>query len=82
MTCTLLFPSMDVLMLGWVAKHFFLYLFTVFAKTKVNKNEQIKKKEVEMRSRTEQLDRVKNLLEENLEELKKMQEAELETAKR
>ena len=61
---------------------FFLYLFTVFAKTKVNKNEQIKKKEVEMRSRTEQLDRVKNLLEENLEELKKMQEAELETAKR
>ena len=67
-------------MAGWPS--IFLYLFTVFAKTKVNKNEQIKKKEVEMRSRTEQLDRVKNLLEENLEELKKMQEAELETAKR
>ena len=36
-----------------------------------------KKKEVEMRSIQEQLERVKNLLEANLEEMKKMQEAEL-----
>ena len=36
-----------------------------------------KKKEVEMRSLAEELERVKNLLEENLEEMKKISEAEL-----
>ena len=36
-----------------------------------------KKKEDKMRSIAEQLERVKNLLEEDLEEMKKMQEAEL-----
>ena len=47
--------------------YFFLYLFTVFAKTRVIKNEQTKRKKTKMRSIAEQLDRVKNLLEENLE---------------
>ena len=36
-----------------------------------------KKKEVEMRSIAEELESVKNLLEANLEEMKKMQEAEI-----